>query len=409
MTARPSLLIVSFSPIASDARVLKQVKRFAADLDVTTCGYGPAPEGVVEHLEIPAEAVAWRKDPKWLLTRQYRRVYRGSAAVRAAQGLLGGREFDVVLANDVDTVPLALSLRPRHGVHADLHEYSPRQNTELRRWRWFVAPYMRWLCRRFVTRAASVTTVGQGIAREYERRFGFRPQVVTNAAPYAELEPGPTADGGPVRGGMPVIKDDGPTAEGGPLRLVHAGVALRGRNLTALVDAVAATSTDVTLDLFLVPNDPGYLAELRARAESEPRVRLREPVPYSGLVPTLHGFDVGVHVLPPVSFNNAWALPNKFFDFVQARLGVIVGPSPEMARLVEEHGLGAVAADFSAEALTAVLDSLTPERVRTWKRASHAAARALSSDSQVEVWRQAITTLLDQPQLRRGREDSPKK
>ncbi len=375
MTARPRLLIVSFSPIASDARVLKQVNLFAADFDVTTCGYGPAPAEVVEHLEIPAEAVAWRKDPKWLLTRQYRRVYWGNAAVRAAQGLLGGRELDVVLANDVDTVPLALSLRPAHGVHADLHEYSPRQNTELRRWRWFVAPYMRWLCRRFVTRAASVTTVGQGIAREYERRFGFRPQVVTNAAPYAELEPGPTAGGG-------------------PLRLVHAGVALRGRNLTALVDAVAATRTDVTLDLFLVPNDPGYLAELRARAEADPRVRLHEPVPYAELVTTLHGFDVGVHVLPPVSFNNAWALPNKFFDFVQARLGVIVGPSPEMARLVDEHGLGAVTADFSAEALTAVLDSLTPEQVRAWKRASHEAARSLSSDTQVEVWRAVVNEML---------------
>ena len=238
---RPSLLILSFSPIASDARVLKQVRLFAADFDVTTCGYGPAPDGVVEHLEIPAAAEHWRKDPKWLLSRQFRRVYWGNAAVRAAQGQLGGREFDVVLANDVDTVPLALSLRPRRGVHADLHEYSPRQNTELRRWRWFVAPYMRWLCRRFVTRADSVTTVGRGLAEEYAREFGIRAGIVTNAAPYAELEPGQVA-------------------RGGPLRLVHAGVALRGRTLEVMLDAVAATTADVSLDLYLMPNVPPYLA-----------------------------------------------------------------------------------------------------------------------------------------------------
>ena len=42
MTARPTLLILSFSPIASDARVLKQVRMLAQDHDVTTCGYGPA-------------------------------------------------------------------------------------------------------------------------------------------------------------------------------------------------------------------------------------------------------------------------------------------------------------------------------------------------------------------------------
>lgn len=375
MTARPSLLIVSFSPIASDARVLKQVALFAADFDVTTCGYGPAPAGVVEHHEIPVEAVAWHKDPKWLLSRQYRRVYWGNAAVQAAQRSLGGRELDVVLANDVDTVPLALSLRPRRGVHADLHEYSPRQNTELRRWRWFVAPYMRWLCRRFVTQASSVTTVGRGLAEEYAREFGIRAEVVTNAAPYAELEPGPTADAGPVR-------------------LVHAGVALRGRTLEVMLDAVAATTTHVSLDLYLMPNDPPYLAQLRARVAELPGVRVLDPLPYADLVQTLNAYDLGVFVLPPVNFNYANALPNKLFDFVQARLGVVVGPSPEMARLVREHGMGAVTADFTPAALTAVLDALTPEQVRAWKQASHAAAEPLSSDAQVATWHRAVTALL---------------
>jgi len=372
MSTRPRLLILSFSPIASDARVLKQVRLFADDYEVTTCGYGPTPPGVVEHLEIPVEHLAWYKDPRWLLTRQYGRVYWGNAAVRTAATLLAGRTFDVVLADDVDTVPLALSLRPVRGVHADLHEYAPRQNEELRRWKWFVAPYVRWLCRRFVTRASSVTTVGQGIADEYQRRFGVRAEVVTNAAPYVELEPGPV---------------------GQPLRLVHSGAALRNRRLETLVDAVGATRTDVTLDLLLVANDPAYLEELTARVEREPRVRLLPPVPYQDLVRTLQGYDVGVHVLPPVSFNNAWALPNKFFDYVQARLGLVIGPSPEMARLAREHDVGAVAEDFTADGLVRVLDGLDAATVARWKAASGVAARALSSESQVLVWRRAIDRL----------------
>ena len=123
-------------------------------------------------------------------------------------------------------------------------------------------------------------------------------------------------------------------------------------------------------------------------------MRVLDPLPYADLVQTLNAYDLGVFVLPPVNFNYANALPNKLFDFVQARLGVVVGPSPEMARLVTEHGLGAVAADFTASALTAVLDGLTPEQVAAWKRASHAAARELSSDAQVEVWRAAIKALV---------------
>src|SRR5690606_23390547 len=52
------VLVLSFSPIASDARVLKQVELLRGRSAVTTCGYGPAPEGVTEHLEIPANAAS---------------------------------------------------------------------------------------------------------------------------------------------------------------------------------------------------------------------------------------------------------------------------------------------------------------------------------------------------------------
>src|SRR5699024_5147646 len=41
----PSLLVLSFSDISRDARVLKQVTMLSTDYRVMTCGYGPTPEG----------------------------------------------------------------------------------------------------------------------------------------------------------------------------------------------------------------------------------------------------------------------------------------------------------------------------------------------------------------------------
>ena len=52
MSDRPRVLILSFSPIASDARVLKQVRLFADRYDVTTCGFGPQPHPGVEHVQV---------------------------------------------------------------------------------------------------------------------------------------------------------------------------------------------------------------------------------------------------------------------------------------------------------------------------------------------------------------------
>ena len=54
--------------------------------------------------------------------------------VRNAAKALRGLKFDAILADDIDTVPLALSLRPRLGVHADIHEYFPRLQEEQAPW-----------------------------------------------------------------------------------------------------------------------------------------------------------------------------------------------------------------------------------------------------------------------------------
>ena len=369
MSARPRLLILSFSDIRSDARVLRQVRLLRDDYELTTCGYGEAPEGVAGHVRIPDELVYWHKDRSLLLQRRYAAVYRANAVVAHLDERLPRDHFDIVLADDADTVPLALTLRPRRGVHADLHEYATRQNEESWRWRWFVAPYYRWLVRTFVTRAASVSTVGAGLAAEYRREFGIEADVVVNAAPFRDAEPGPV---------------------GNPVRLVHSGLARRNRQLEVMTEAVEGTAADVTLDLYLMPNDPAYLAELKERTAGSTRVTVRDPVPHDRLAETLSAYDLGVFVLPPLTFNYRWTLPNKFFDFVQARLGILVGPSPEMAGLVREHGLGAVTDGFATQDLVRTLDRLDPAEVAAWKRASHDVAARFSAEEQVQGWARAL-------------------
>lgn len=355
--------------------MLKQVKLFTPRYAVTTCGYGPAPEGVTEHVRIPDELVYWRLNRPLTVLRRFDRVYRTQEVVRFAANRLPVGRFDVVLANDVEAVPLALSLNPRRGFHADLHEYSPRQKEDVRRWRLFVAPYMRWLVRTHVTHADSVTTVCDGLADAYRDEFGIEARVVTNASPYRDARPSPT---------------------GMPLRIVHSGAAMPDRHLEVLIDAAARTRQDVTFDLYLARNDPGYIARLREHADqvAPGRVRVLDPVPYRELIDTLARYDIGFYSIPPVSFNHLHSLPNKFFDFVQARLALVVSPSPEMARLVDRHGLGLVAQGFEAEDLARCLDDLTVERVEKFKRASAAAAPELSAENQVEGWARAVDALM---------------
>ena len=119
------------------------------------------------------------------------------------------------------------------------------------------------------------------------------------------------------------------------------------------------------------------------------------------MVDTIASYDVGVYVLPPSGFNTEYALPNKFFDFVQARLGVIVGPNPEMAALVREHDLGAVTAGYDATNLTAVLDRLDPAEVARWKAGADDAARELAAENQMGAWSDAIAALVARARITR--------
>lgn len=370
--SRSRILILTFSPIAHDARVLKQIALLAPTYDVTTCGFGPAPAGVSDHVRIPDGVRHDDLHGRLITLRWYSRAYWSLSAVRWGRARLPRRAWDIVLANDIETVPLALALDPRNGVHADLHEFAPLQREDDPLWRRRISPYVSWLCARSLPRVRSITTVAEGIARRYERDFSVAVDVVINAAPHWELPRRPTST---------------------TVRLVHSGVARRDRRLEVMIDAVARSSS-CTLDLYLTRNDPAYVDELSALAASTGgRVRVLDPVAYSELIPTLNGYDVGIMVLPPTNFNKEWSLPNKLFDYVQARLGIIVGPSPEMRRYVERYDLGAVTRSFDADSIIQTLARLDTATVDAWKAASEREAAPLSAEQQMGAWESAIAAL----------------
>lgn len=367
----PTLLILSLSPIAADARVLKQVRLFSEGYELTTVGYGPAPEGVAEHIRIPDDVIAYRWEPKLVILHAHPATYWNNPAMRWIRRHVPRGRHDIILANDVEGSGLAAMLRPRLGFHADLHEYSSRLNENDTGWNAHIRPLYEWMVRRHVRRAASASSIGEHIAREYERQFSLRDvAVVPNAAPYEpELVPGEVHS---------------------PIAMVHSGAARRERALEMHIDAAAEVGDSVSLDLYLTQDTTEYYRSLVARAERTSNVRVLPPVPYRDLVRTLNSYDVGLFSLPPTTFNTEWVLPNKFFDFVQARLGQIIGPSPEMVRILHEHDLGLVAEDFTTEALAARIAELTPEGVRRYKHNADVAARALSAESYTDAWRRAI-------------------
>ena len=287
---------------------------------------------------------------------------------------LKSHDFDLIVANDIDTLPVALKNRGAARVLFDAHEYAPRQFENSFVWRFFMQKYKQHLCQTSIHQADAMTTVGPTISDEYAHVFGVRPSVVLNAPHYLALDREPRHDG--------------------LIRMVHHGGASRTRRLEVMIDAMAFLDERFRLDLMLISGDPKYLASLKRRASSDPRIAFPSPVKPDEIVETLSEYDVGLYSLPPNSFNARHALPNKLFDFIQARLCVAIGPLPEMKRLVEQHDCGVVAQDFTAEALAETLRALDRPEVEACRRAADAAAAELCYEKSAEVLLGIVRDLL---------------
>ena len=178
--------------------------------------------------------------------------------------------------------------------------------------------------------------------------------------------------------------------------MVHVGSAFPYRRLEIMIEAMAQVDERFRLDFMLVLGNSGYLARLKKLASNNQRIAFVPPVAPDEIVERISTYDVGLCTYSPHSFSARYALPNKFFDSVQARLCIAIGPLPEMQRLVEQYDCGVVAADFTPGALARTLNNLNRQRVEACRRAPgrEIAAFDLCYERSAEVLQDTVLGLL---------------
>lgn len=376
---RPRILCISFSDITADSRVLRQLDVLAEFGDVTTLAYGPKAPAALDHLEVPRSLPSLPQTPVGVLElvlRRYRAVELEAPAMKAALAAVSGRSFDIVVANEARALPLAFKIEGDPHIWCDLHEWAPEERTHVSSWRLLVAPFMRWICEVYLPRVEVSTTINDSIAAMYTEAFGVEPAIVRNAIAYRR-------DLKPVQTDPEIV------------RLAHSGGAVPGRNIEAIVEAVELLGDGYTLDLYLIPSREGdsYWRGLMRQIEASPRTTLHLPVAPHELPDVLNAYDLGVFVLPPLTPNHRHMLPNKFFDFVQARLGLVFGPSVETDRLIAHHQLGVVTEGYTAADIAAAIRAIGVDDITRFKKNADAAAYELSSARDLETERQILAQL----------------
>ena len=356
---------------------MRQVRLLESACKLSVAGHGEAPEAQINFLSLHKSRTPVAHKLAWglkLLAGAHESYYWGQPHIARAFEKLRNVDADIILANDLPALPLALRLSRGRPVIYDAHEYAPGEHDDQLIWRWTLGRFNRAFCSKYLPRVDSMLTVCQGIADEYAKHYGVSPAVLHNAPDFQHLNPSPIQES--------------------RVRMIHHGVASSARHLEVMIEMMTLLDKRFTLDFMLVDSEPGYLAHLRTLASQDKRIRFIDPVPMLQICSHINAYDVGVYLLPPDNFNHRHALPNKFFEFVQARLAVAIGPSPEMAALIGRHGCGIVSDSFEPQSLAKSLSALDAPALLQMKLAADRAASELCFENEGVVLANEVKRLV---------------
>ncbi len=285
-------------------------------------------------------------------------------------------DFDLLIAHHLTSLSLAsrLAVCKQSKLLFNAHEYYPLEFEDRDDWVKNTQTVYVNLCQKYLTKIDGMFSVSEGIADKYEEEFGIKSEVVLNTRDYCNLKPSVTSES--------------------KIKLIHHGAAMPSRRIEQMMEMMNFLDDRFTLDLMLMRTDEKYYNFLVQKAKDNSRIHFIEPVSSEEVPSRTNHYDIGVHLLPPINFNHQHALPNKLFDFIQARLAIAIGPSPGMASLVQKYNLGVISDDFSPLSLAKKLNVLTSQEIMYYKNQCDQFAHELSSEKTMEVIRNSVEKLL---------------
>lgn len=272
-------------------------------------------------------------------------------------------DYEVLVVEDLYLLPFAFLIKGSGKIFFDAREFYPLQNEDKFHFMIFEAPFRRYLCKSFLKKCDLVATVSPGLVDAYKKYFNVD-AVLFRSVPFYW--------GAVVR----------PT-DGESIRIVHHGVANKNRKIEDMIEVVKRLESRYSIDFYLV-GSPHYINKLKQQAAGCDRINFMEPMTFENIIPNLYNYDIGFFFNIPKTFNLLHCLPNKFFEYVQAKLVVATGPSPDMASLIKMYEFGLVSSEFSVNSMVSALNNLTADDINKLKENSATAAHDLCFEKEFE-------------------------
>jgi len=372
-----------FNSLKTDARVLRQINALKNDYKIMVVSYGGMDIDGVDQITLKSVKIGFFHKiigAILLALRIYKPVYWIIYNYKSLKNTFEGDRFDAIIANDIETLPLANFLDCSNKIIYDAHEYSTRQFDNDLKWRLLFKGFTEYLAKKFIPQTTEMIAQNKLFAKEFNREFGVNPVVITNAPEYADIR----------------IKE----VDLQKIQIIHHGIYNATRKLERLIDVIELLDKRYSLTLMLhlpiLSNESSRNQYERFihRIRDHERITLLSAVKGQEVVRAICNFDIGIHLLEPINFNHKFSLPNKILEFIQARLAVVIGPSPGMVDIVNNYDVGVISNDFAPEAVAQAIKNMTIEKIMHFKRMSDKAARELSYERNAVVLRELLMKVI---------------
>jgi glycosyltransferase involved in cell wall biosynthesis len=291
------------------------------------------------------------------------------------------REKGIIVSNDLDTLPSCwLVSRIRHTpLIYDSHEYFTEVPELIGRK--FVRNFWLKIEKSLLPRLKYAYTVSGPIAEEYQKKYNVDFRVIRNL---------------PYRLQHPIKRPD--LLSCNPIRLIiYQGSLNPGRGIESMILSMK-NIYDYKMQIFGDGPLRGKLEKLVKENCLSDRIQFMGRIPLKDLPSYTVQASLGISLEENLGKNYYYSLPNKLFDYIQARLPVLVSGLPEMKKIIEKYNIGMITESNDPEIIAGIIrDMMGDEEKRIiWKKNLKIAAEELcwenEKDKLIDIYIQAGLT-----------------
>ena len=177
---------------------------------------------------------------------------------------------------------------------------------------------------------------------------------------------------------------------GEKIRIVHHGVANSNREIENMIDIINLLPEKFSLDLYLNGNKK-YIEFLKSYSQSS-RIKFNNPISFNKIIDEISKYDLGIIYFKPTTFNLLHCMPNKFFEYIQAKVPVVIGPSPDMLQIIRKYKIGFSSNEFSVQSMVDTIISISPDDLQIARDNCSSASAFLSWDSESSKLKKLLTS-----------------